>query len=215
AFGGADKSVRVIESGDGREVMKFDNHSDWVFRTAWMAEGRRLLSGSRDRAMKLIQVPDGQFIDDINKLLEPVVSMARHPKEEWAAYGGAEGGLRLYRAKENQERTAGNNDVNLVREFERQPGAVSALAFSPDGALLAAGVPGGDVRVYKTADGARATTLPGHNGAIFAIAFSTDGQRVFTGGFDGLLRSFDTATGALQAVWVPVPLTGKPGVVQR
>ncbi|MBN8246074.1 MAG: hypothetical protein J0L84_01375 [Verrucomicrobia bacterium] len=215
AFGGADKSVRVIEAGDGREVMKFDNHSDWVLRTAWVSDGRRLLSASRDRALKLIQVPDGQFIDDINKLLEPAISMTRHPKEEWAVYGGADGGLRVYRAKENQERTAGNNDVNLVREFERQPGAVSAVAFSPDGTLLAAGGVGGEVRVYKTADGARAATLSGHDGAVFAIAFSADGHGVITGGFDGLLRRFDPVTGALQAVWIPVALTGKPGVVQR
>ena len=208
AFGGADKSVRVIGSEDGKELMKFDNHSDWVLRTAWMADGKRLLSASRDRAMKLIQVSDGQFIDDVNKLLEPVVSMARHPKEEWAAYGGSEGGVRIYRTKENQERTAGNNDVNLVREFERQPGPVQAVAFSPDGSLLAVGGQGGEVRIYKTADGARAATLGGHAGAVFALAFSSDGRRIYTGGFDGLIRGFDPANGHLEVVFVPVPLTG-------
>ncbi|HRI16701.1 MAG TPA: hypothetical protein PLX89_27220, partial [Verrucomicrobiota bacterium] len=128
AFGGTDKSARIIKADDGQEQMKFDNHSDWVLRTTWGTDGKRLLSGSRDRALKLINVADGQFIDDINKLLEPVVSLARHPKEEWVAYGGAEGGVRVYKVKENQERTAGNNDVNLVREFERQPGAVHAVA---------------------------------------------------------------------------------------
>lgn len=215
AFGGADKSVRIIGAEDGKELMKFDNHSDWVFRTAWVADGKRLLSGSRDRAMKLIQVTDGQFIDDVNKLLEPVVSMARHPKEEWAAYGGAEGGVRIYRTKENQERTAGNNDVNLVREFERQSGPVQAVAFSPDGGLLAVGGLGGEVRLYKTADGARAATLGGHDGAVFALAFSSDGQRLFTGGFDGLIRVFDPATGNLQAVFIPVPVTPAKAVVNR
>lgn len=215
AFGGADKSVRILGSEDGKELMKFDNHSDWVFRTAWVADGRRLLSGSRDRAMKLIQVTDGQFIDDVNKLLEPIASMARHPREEWAAYGGAEGGVRIYRTKENQERTAGNNDVNLVREFERQPGPVQAVAFSPDGSLLAVGGMGGDVRVYKTADGTRAATLGGHDGAVFALTFSSDGQRLFTGGFDGLIRVFDPAGGKLQAVLTPVALTGKKTMASR
>lgn len=215
AFGGADKSVRILGLEDGKELMKFDNHSDWVFRTAWVADGRRLLSGSRDRAMKLIQVTDGQFIDDINKLLEPIASMARHPREEWAAYGGAEGGVRIYRTKENQERTAGNNDVNLVREFERQPGPVQAVAFSPDGSLLAVGGMGGEVRVYKTADGTRAATLGGHDGAVFALTFSSDGQRLFTGGFDGLIRVFDPAGGKLQAVLTPVALTGKKSVASR
>jgi mono/diheme cytochrome c family protein len=215
AFGGADKSVRIIAATDGKEQMKFDNHSDWVFRTVWTADGKRLLSGSRDRAVKLIDASSGQFIDDINKLLEPVVSLARHPKEEWAAYGGAEGGLRVYKMKENQERTAGNNDVNLVREFERQPGPVQAVAFSPDGALLAAGGVGGEVRVYKTADGARAATLKGHEGAVFALAFSPDGKRLITGGFDGLIRVFDPASGKVTTVMLPIVLSAAKQVATR
>ncbi len=205
AFGGADKTVRVLSSTDGKELMKFDNHSDWVFRTTWLDDGQRLLSGSRDRAMKLINTANGQFIDDVNKLLEPVVSMARHPKQEWAAYGGAEGGVRAYKMQENQDRTSGNNDVNLVREFERQPGPVQALAYSPDGLLLAAGSVGGEVRVYKTDDGKRAATCGGHGGAVFALAFSPDGKRLVTAGFDGLVRVFDPADGKVRAVLDPVP----------
>ena len=215
AFGGADKSVRIIAVADGKELVKFDNHSDWVFRTAWLGDGRRILSGSRDKAMKLIDATSGQFIDDINKLLEPVVNMARHPKEDWAAYGGAEGGLRIYKMKENQERTAGNNDVNLVRDFERQPGAVHALAFSPDGSLLAAGGPGEEVRVYKTADGTRAATCGGHEGAVFALAFSPDGKRLFTAGFEGVVRTFEPATGRLIGILSPVKVVPSKPVAAR
>lgn len=215
AFGGADKSVRVIAAADGKEQVKFDNHSDWVFRTTWLLDGKRLLSGSRDRALKLIDAASGQFIDDINKLLEPVVSLARHPKEEWAAYGGAEGGVRLYRMKENQERTAANKDVNQVREFERQPGAVYAAAFSPDGAVLAVGGVGGEVRLYQTADGKRAATLADHAGAVFALGFTPDGRRIFTAGFEGIIRVFNPADGTLTAVFYPVALTDPKAVVSR
>jgi hypothetical protein len=180
-------------------------------------DGARLLSGSRDRAMKLINTANGQFIDDINKLLEPVVSLARHPREEWAAYGGAEGGVRLYKIQENQDRTAGNNDVNLVREFERQPGPVHSVAFSPDGTLLAVGSSGAEVRVYRTKDGEKVAACGGHAGAVFALEFSTDGQRLFTGGFEGLVRVFDPATGRLTAVFNPVPAEAqrRPNVTQR
>lgn len=215
AFGGADKSVRILNADTGQEQVKFDNHSDWTFQTVWTLDGKRLLSGSRDRAMKLIQVSDGQFIDDINKLLEPVVAVARHPREEWAAYGGAEGGVRIYRIKENQERTAGNNDVNLVREFERQPGTVHAVAFSPDGSLLAVGGVGSEVRIYQTADGKKVSTLEGHEGAVFALAFTPDGKRIITGGFDGLVRVFAPTSGELRTILVPVPLVSEKPVVSR
>jgi WD40 repeat protein len=207
ATGGADKSVRVTRISDGQELVKFENHGDWVFRTTWVAGGTRLLSASRDRAMKLIDATNGQFIDDVNKLLEPIDCMVRHPREDWAAYGGAEGGLRLYKAKENQDRTSGNNDVNLVREFERQPGPVQSIAFSPDGTLLATGNTGTEVRVYETATGKRRSTLPGHAGSVFALKFSPDGQRLYTAGFEGIIRVFNPASGSLQAIFYPVPLT--------
>ena len=207
ATGGADKSVRVTRISDGQELVKFDNHGDWVFRTTWVAGGTRLLSASRDRAMKLIDATNGQFIDDVNKLLEPIDCMVRHPSEDWAAYGGAEGGLRMYKAKENQDRTSGNNDVNLVREFERQPGPVQSVAFSADGSLLATGNTGTEVRVYETASGKKKATLAGPAGSEFALKFSPAGKRLYTAGFEGIIRVFDPVSGRLQAIFYPVPLT--------
>ena len=113
---------------DGKELMKFDNHSDWVFGTTYLVDGKRMLSGSRDKAMKLINVANGQFIDDINKLLDGVLCIARHPKEDQIAYGGESGSVRIYKIAENQGRTAANNDVNLIKEYERLSGPAYATA---------------------------------------------------------------------------------------
>ncbi|HVY68825.1 MAG TPA: c-type cytochrome domain-containing protein, partial [Verrucomicrobiae bacterium] len=204
AFGCTDKTARVIDANDGHELMKFDNHSDWIFCTTFSVDGKRLLTGSRDKAMKLINVANGQFIDDINKLLEGVLCFARHPKEDLIAYGGDLGTPRIYRMQENQGRTAANNDVNQVRAFERQPGPVYSIAYSPDGGKIAVGSTGGEVRVYNTSDGKRAATLKNHGGAVFSIVFNPSGKRVATGGYDGLVREFDPENGELQSVFYPV-----------
>ena len=206
AFGCADKTVRMIAVSDGKELMKFDNHSDWVFGTTFTVDGTRLLTGSRDRAMKLINVANGQFIDDINKLLEGVLCVARHPKEDTVAYGGDLGTPRIYKISENQGRTAANNDVNLIRELERQPGPVHSIAYGPDGTTLAVGGLGGEARIYKASDGSRVATLKGHEGAIFAIAFHPQKNQICTGCFDGKVRIFDSTTGELVKAFIPVPL---------
>ena len=206
AFGCTDKTVRMINISDGKELLRSDNHSDWVFGTLFTVDGKRLLTGSRDRAMKLINVANGQFVDDINKLIEGVLCIARHPKEDLVAYGGDLGTARIYHISDNQGRTAANNDVNLVREFERQPGPVYAIAYSPDGSQIALGTVGGEVRVYKTADGTRAATLKGHEGAVFAIAFHPQKSQIITGGFDGKVRVFDSASGNVTTAFVPFPL---------
>ena len=184
----------------------FENHSDWVFATTWTLDGKRILSGSRDKAMKLIDASNGQFIDDINKLLEGVVCFARHPKEDVVAYGGELGVSRIYKIGENQGRTAANNDSNFQKEFERMPGPVQAIAYSPDGAAICVGGVGGEARVFNTGDKKRIATLKGHEGAIFAVAWQPGTNQVVTGGFDGKLRVFETAKGELLRSFLPVPL---------
>jgi len=205
AFGGADKSVRVLNAADGKELMKFDNHGDWVFRTAFTLDGKRLLSGSRDRAMKLINVENGQFIDDINKLIEPVLSFARHPKEDAVVYGGELGNARIYKMSDNQGRTDANKDNNLQKEFERQPGPVYAVAYSPDGGSVALGGMGSEVRIYKT-DGARAAALAGHEGAVFAITWHPSRPQILTAGHEGRIRMFNPVDGQMISSTIPFPI---------
>jgi WD40 repeat protein len=206
AVGCADKSVRVLAVKDGKELLKFDNHSDWVFGAAFTVNGKRLLSGSRDRAMKLIDASNGQFIDDINKLLEPVLCISRHPKEDVVAYGGDMGTTRIYKIAENQGRTAANNDVNLVKEIERLPGPVHAVSYSPDGNSLAVGGVNGELRLFNSKDGKRLATLKGHEASVFALAFHPKTNWLASGGFDGKIRIHETAKGALVTEFVPVPI---------
>ena len=207
AFGAADKTAYRVAIDDGKILMEFKAHSDWVLATAFTPDGKQMVTGGRDKALKLIDTADGRFVDDINNPLEVVVGFARHPKEMQVAYGGDMGTPRLYKISDNQGRTAGRNDTNLIRAFEKQPGPASALAFSPDGTLLAVGSVA-EVRIYKTADGTRTQTLPCGPGPIYSVAFRPDGQVLATGGFDGKVRFFNPADGKLVKEFVPVPITG-------
>jgi WD40 repeat protein len=209
ACGGADKTVRLLNVADGKELFKFDNHSDWVFGTTFSVDGKRVLSGSRDRAMKLINAANAQLIDDINKHLENIICISRHPKEDVIAYGGELGFVRTYRMQENQGRTAANNDVNLVREYERQPSTVHAVCYSPDGSLLAVGGAMEEIRIYKTADGARAGTAKGFTGAIFAMTAHPKQSWLAAGGFDGKVHVFVLPTGQVTNSFVPFPIKAK------
>jgi WD40 repeat protein len=206
AFGCADKTVRIIQASDGTELIKFDNHTDWVLGTTFTVDGKRVLSGSRDRAMKLINVANGQFIDDVNKLLEGVLCMARHPTQDIIAYGGELGSTRIYKISDNQGRTAANNDVNLQRELERQPDPVCSIAYSPDGNDLATGNIKGEVRVYKTSDGSRIATLKENQGAVFALQYHPRKSLLFTAGHDGKVRVFEMPEGKLARAFDPVPI---------
>ena len=73
------------------------------------------------------------------------------------------------------------------------------LAFSPDGAALAA--PNGwqgEVRVWDTVSGAEHFTLPGSGEPVFALAFSPDGKTLACGCGDNAVRLWSAEGGDLR-----------------
>lgn len=206
AFGGADKIVHRLNLDDGKEMLDFKAHADWVLGTAFTHDGKQLVSASRDKAMKLIDLETDRFVDDINNPLEACVSLAIHPREEKILYGGDLGQARLYKISDNQGRTSGRNDTNLITAFERQPGPVTALGFNPDGNTVALGSIG-QVKIYPAGDGNKPLlTLSGMQGPVYAVAYKPDGSVIAVGGADGYVRLFDAKTGNLIKQFVPVPL---------
>jgi WD40 repeat protein len=95
-----------------------------------------------------------------------------------------------------------------VRTLAWKQTGVHAVAFSPDGRLIAAGgwtvmLDGafrkttGIVRVCDVASGREALTLSGHGALIDALAFSPDGRFLATGGGDEGVRLWTVAQGQL------------------
>lgn len=72
---------------------------------------------------------------------------------------------------------------------------VIAVAFSPDGKLLASCGRDNVVRVWDPEAGKALRVLAGHAGAVYAVAFSPDGRTLASGGDDGTARLWDAETG--------------------
>lgn len=205
AFGGADKAVRRVEVETGNVVLDFRAHADWVFGTAFTLDGKQLVSAGRDMALKYINLENQQFIDDINNPKESVVCFSRHPKEEMVVYGGHLGGVYMYKISDNQQRTAGRNDTNLIRQFGKLSTPAYAVAFSGDGSRLAIGGHG-EVRIHETAGGKLLHTLSNIAGPVYSLAWKPDGSQLAAAGHDGLVRIYDAESGRLVKEFVPVPL---------
>ncbi|MGA0038867.1 MAG: c-type cytochrome domain-containing protein [Pirellulales bacterium] len=79
--------------------------------------------------------------------------------------------------------------------------SVQALAFSPDGTLVASGSGrasrGGEIKLWKVDDGSLVRNFDQpHSDTVVSLAFSRDGVSLASGGTDRLAKMHDVATGA-------------------
>ncbi len=208
AVGGADKLVRAFDATSGARLMQCDNHLDWVFGTAFAHDGSKLISISRDRGVKLIDVASGHLIDDAARPREPVLALARHPKEDLVAFTGTEGKVRLHRMAPRGGRLKEGDDKeeSAVREFEHMATPLHAVAFNADGSRLACGGQNGEIRLFLTESGKRETTIPSTGGSIFALAFHPVENILASAGSDGQVRFHDATDGKLIRSFDSVPL---------
>jgi WD40 repeat protein len=77
--------------------------------------------------------------------------------------------------------------------LDKVGGHVGAVAFSPDGTLLAVGNSAGEVRLYDAANGALLATLTGHTDSVTGAAFAPDGRALLTSSIDGTVRVWAVA----------------------
>jgi WD40 repeat protein len=264
ACGCADNTVRAFDVATGKQVLFQGAHSDWVMGTVFSQDGQHLASVSRDRSVKLTEVPTNRFIDNITSItpgalkggllaldlrppkdprleqaskiahavaqsrawpyLADVLAAMVPPKKRMSVappdakdvppkvydellVAGADGQPRLYKMHREAKRVIGD-DLNRVREYEKFPGRIYAVAFDRSGKYFAAGSSldgAGEARVYEVDTGKRVSTFEAVKTPVYAIAFRPDRQVVATAGFDGFVRLSDPMTGKLIKEFVPVP----------
>jgi WD40 repeat protein len=212
AFGCADNTLRAIDADTGKQVLYQGAHNDWVLDTVFSKDNNYLISVSRDRSMKLVEVATQRFVDNITSITPGALkgglsTVDRHPTKDELLIGGADGIPKTYQMLRTKDRKIGD-DFNLIKAYEAMPGRIYDVAFNADGSRFVAGssLDGtGEVRIYETDSGKLLHKLEGQHGAVYAVDFSTSGKVAASAGFDGMIRLNDAETGKLIKEFSPVP----------
>ncbi len=77
-----------------------------------------------------------------------------------------------------------------------------AVAFSPDGKILASGCLDTTIKLWDVSSGKNTTTLRGHTNEVWAVAFSSDGKTIASGSCDGTIKLWAVTTGTNTATLV-------------
>src|SRR5439155_1693689 len=74
-------------------------------------------------------------------------------------------------------------------------GSVEAVAFSPDGKLIASGATDTTIKVWDRETGVEKFTLTGHSDAILSLTFTPDSKTLISSSVDRSIRMWDAVTG--------------------
>ncbi len=107
------------------------------------------------------------------------------------AVAAGESPITLWSPQACQQRTflsPGGHDA-YIHNF-----APHALAFSPDGKILASADRGGTITLWNTRGGERRGSFKAHEGGTWSVAFLPDGKTLVSGGMDNTIKIWDLAT---------------------
>jgi WD40 repeat protein/uncharacterized caspase-like protein len=87
---------------------------------------------------------------------------------------------------------------NLVRTIKAHEDGITAMAFSPDGKIIATGSADKMIKLWNAESGAELRTLAGHTAKITTLAFRYDGKVLASGSDDKTIKVWETESGKEQ-----------------
>ena len=166
-----------------------------VWRFVYSPDGKTLVCGSTNGRIAVYDTANGQEIAQLHERTgNPPRILAYSPDGKTIACGNSEGSLDLYDAK-TAKRITKIGGVRITRAGTKISAAhqrIWAVAYSPDGRMLATGGTAGSVYLYDTetwdAETAeRITQHKEHPVTVTTLRFSPDGKTLVSKSSDGTL----------------------------
>ncbi|MEM7034155.1 MAG: BTAD domain-containing putative transcriptional regulator, partial [Chloroflexota bacterium] len=212
-----DSTINVWDANTGQLQQVLNGHTERVTSVAFRSDGQILASGSNDRTLRLWRINPFE-ISPIPYILKGhldwIRAIAFSPDGQTLASGSTDYTIRLWnlvQILDSSNTVLKESDSELFDHtiLSGHTNWVNAIAFSPEGQLLASGSSDHTVRLWDVETGQHCLTLEGHTHWVLSIAFSPDGDILASGSGDETVRLWDVETGiCLNTLEIPGPYEG-------
>ncbi|MCK1739167.1 WD40 repeat domain-containing protein [Bradyrhizobium sp. 138] len=168
-----------------REVLIFDGHSEAVNSVVVVADGKRIITGSDDRTVRLWESGTGDELARV-EVEDAVLSVAASSDGQRIVARLANGAVRVWPA--SLQGTSYTLDGHGSRVF--------SVALAQDGTRIVSGSDDGIARVYDVDSGKQLLELEKQTNAILGVAVAPGGGKLVTGQADRTARVWDARTGS-------------------
>jgi WD40 repeat protein len=158
----------------------FTGHTETVWDVAVSRDGRRILSGSNDKTVRLWDVASEKQLHCFEGNTGPINAVALSPDGHQGVWGGADGAygtLQVWDLEQGQK----------IHTMKGHSSFIDALAISNDGSRLLSGSSDETLRLWDLERGQPIRCFGSffshkQGGSVSVVAFSTDGQSALSCG---------------------------------
>jgi len=169
----------------GPLIRTLSGHTFGTRAVAMTPDGRRAVSASGDKTLKVWDLKSGQEIRTLSGHASEVKAVAVTPDGRHAVSASGDKTLKVWDLKSGQE----------IQTLSGHSMRVNAAIMTPDGRRAVSASDDCTLKVWDLKSGQEIQTLSGHTLTVKAVALTPDGLHVISGSWDNTIRIWDLKRG--------------------